>query len=279
MRAGYNDCQVARHLGLPRTTVRDWRRWEPSPTDEICPRCWRASRKPIRFSPADYAELLGLYLGDGHIVKTGRSDRLRLFLDTRYTGINTEARELLQRCFPEHSVGMFRTGKGTTTIISLYCTHLACLFPQHAPGRKHKRTIALEGWQTSIVKSEPWRFLRGLIRSDGCAFVNRTGPYEYLSYEFSNRSSDIRELFMHACDRVNVEYRAYRRYVRIYRRESVALMQKHVGIKAWTAATLARTRLWRNQAYARSSGGRGLTPVEVRILSAAWESPAPAGFS
>jgi hypothetical protein len=37
---------------------------------------------------------------------------------------------------------------------------------------------------------------------------------------------------MDACDRVDVEYRAYRRYVRIYRRPSVALMRQHVGLKA-----------------------------------------------
>jgi hypothetical protein len=62
--------------------------------------------------------------------------------------------------------------------------------------------------------------------------VNRTGRYAYLSYQFSNRSFQIRELFMDACDLVDVDYRAYRRYVRIYRRPSVALMQKHVGLKA-----------------------------------------------
>jgi Homeodomain-like domain len=231
--AGLNDCEVARRLGLARTTVRDWRRSESSGSSaERCPRCWRSSLKPIRFTEPDYAELLGLYLGDGHIVRTGRSDRLRLFLDTRYTGINAEARELLQRCFPGHGVGMFRTAKGTTTIISLYCTHLACLFPQHGAGRKHDRSIQLEEWQTRIVEREAWRFLRGLIRSDGCVFVNRTGAYAYVSYEFSNRSAQIRELFMDACDLVDVAYRPYRRYVRIYRRESVALMQEHVGLKA-----------------------------------------------
>jgi Homeodomain-like domain len=231
--AGVNDCEVGRRLGLPRTTVRDWRRWKPSaPSCATCPRCWRPSRKPIEFTEPDYAELLGLYLGDGHIVRTGRSDRLRLFLDTRYNEIVSEARALLERCFPQHGIGMFRTGKGTTTILSVYCTHLACLFPQHGAGRKHDRSIVLEPWQTAILEREPWRFLRGSIRSDGCVFVNRTGRYEYLSYEFSNLSAQIRELFMDACDLVDVEYRAYRRYVRIYRRESVALMQEHVGSKA-----------------------------------------------
>jgi hypothetical protein len=231
--AGVNDSEIARRLGVPRTTVRDWRRFKSvSPPGPRCPRCWRSSLKPIVFSEADYAELLGLYLGDGHIVRTGRSDRLRLFLDTRYTGIVTEARALLRRCFPEHRVGMFQTAKGTTTILSVYCTHLACLFPQHGPGRNHKRAIVLEGWQKCIVEHEPWRFLRGCIRSDGCVFVNRTGRYAYISYEFSNRSAQIRELFMDACDVVDVEYRPYRRYVRVYRRESVALLQEYVGLKA-----------------------------------------------
>ena len=180
----------------------------------------------------DYAELLGLYLGDGHIVRTGRSDRLRLFLDTRYDRIAADAQALLERCFPDHRVGRFRSRKGTTTILSVYSTHLACLFPQHGPGLKHNRQILLEDWQAEIVERSPWAFIRGLIRSDGCVFVNRTGPYEYLSYDFSNRSAQIRGLFMDACDRVDVSYRGYRRYVRIYRRESVALMQANVGGKA-----------------------------------------------
>ena len=228
--AGENDCEVARCLGLPRTTVRDWRRYEDDARID-CPRCWRRTRQVV-FTEPDYAELLGLYLGDGHIVRTGRSDRLRIFLDTRYEGITADAQALLERCFPSHRIGRFRTRKGTTTILSVYSTHLACLFPQHGPGLKHDRDIVLEAWQTEIVGNSPWAFLRGLIRSDGCVFVNRTGRYEYLCYEFSNRSEQIRGLFMDACDLVGVNYRPYRRYVRIYRRESVALMQQYVGLKA-----------------------------------------------
>jgi hypothetical protein len=171
-------------------------------------------------------------LGDGHIVRTGRSDRLRLYLDPRYTQIIADAKELLRRCFPEHSIGTSRSASGTTTIVSVYCTHLACLFPQHAPGQKHLRQIRLETWQSEILEREPWPFLRGCIRSDGCVFVNRTGRYSYVSYHFSNHSRDILGLFTLACDLVGVEYRAYARSVRINRRASVALMQAHVGGKA-----------------------------------------------
>jgi hypothetical protein len=230
---GENDCEVARRLGVPRETVRDWRhpRYVAVPRG-TCPRCWRASAKPIAFSGPDYAELLGLYLGDGHIVRTGRTYRLRLFFDTRYELINAEVEALLRRCFPEHGVGRSRSGKGTTTILSVYYSHLPCLFPQHGAGRKHHRRIELESWQEEIVAAHPWPLIRGLIRSDGCVFVNRTGPYEYLSYDFANRSRQILKVFMDACDRVDVNYRGYARHVRIYRRESVALMQEHVGVKA-----------------------------------------------
>jgi len=96
---------------------------------------------------------------------------------------------------------------------------------------KHERRIALENWQERLVAEDAWAFLRGCISSDGCTFMNRTGRYEYLSYDFSNRSSDILDLFCRACDEVGVEYRRYANRVRIYRRASVALMEANVGVK------------------------------------------------
>lgn len=196
-----------------------------------CPRCWREVSRPFGFTDAEYAELLGLYLGDGYIVRAGRTERLRIFLDTSYPGIVGETRALLLRCFPGSRVGWFVSRKGTTTILSLYCTHLSCVFPQHGPGRKHTRPIVLEGWQRTILERAPWRFLRGCIRSDGCVFVNRTGRYKYLSYDFKNRSAEILSLFTDACDIAGVEYRRYREHVRIYRRASVELMLSRVGVK------------------------------------------------
>jgi hypothetical protein len=125
--------------------------------------------------------------------------------------------------------------------VSVYSAHLSCLFPQHGPGKKHDRSIILEPWQLAIVEAEPWPFIRGCIRTDGCAFVNRTDvhreePYEYLSYEFCNMSEDIVRLFINACDRVDVFTRVNcdrrgRWDVRINRRPSVALMQANVGVK------------------------------------------------
>jgi hypothetical protein len=250
--AGLNDCEISRRLGIPRRTILDWRRPTYVPRRRIpletCPRCWRAA-KPIRFASDDYTELLGLYLGDGCISDGARTQRLRLFLDAKYPVMNGEIKDLLRRCFPENPVGeptapvsSWSGRSDTLVILSVYSSHLGCLFPQHGVGRKHERDVRLEDWQWTLLEASPWPFIRGCIRSDGCAFVNRTDihrarPYEYLSYDFSNRSKDIIDLFTAACDLVGIhDYRVYakgggRWDVRINRRGSVALLSAHVGIK------------------------------------------------
>jgi hypothetical protein len=85
------------------------------------------------------------------------------------------------------------------------------------------------------LEEAPWSFLRGCIRTDGCVFVNRTGPYSYLSYDFCNNSQDIIDLFTRACRLVGVDYRPTRwreRFrVRINRRGSVERMLAMVGLK------------------------------------------------
>jgi hypothetical protein len=175
--------------------------------------------------------LLGLYLGDGHISRLPRSERLRVFLDSRHGTIVAETEALLRRCFPASRVGSVHPAGQRMVVLRLHHGHLSCLFPQHGPGKKHMRPIVLEPWQADLVHAAPWALLRGLIRSDGCVFINRTGKYEYLSYCFDNKSTDIRELFAATCAAVGVDCRPAGTSVRIYRRDSVALMLEHVGVK------------------------------------------------
>lgn len=241
--AGHNDCEVGRRLWIPRRTIMDWRHPRyVSRRDyqlETCPRCWEAA-KPMRFRADDYAELLATYLGDGCISDCPRTQRLRITLDQKYPGIIEHTRALVSRCFPSNRVDV--VAAIGCVYVSVYCAHLGCLIPQHGPGPKHDRPILLEGWQESCVQAAPWAFIRGCIRTDGCCFVNRTDvhrqvPYEYLSYQFSNRSEDIVRLFVTACDRVGVFTRVNcgargQWDVRINRRDSVALMLGEVGRKS-----------------------------------------------
>jgi hypothetical protein len=233
---GLNDCEVSRRMGIPRSTIRDWRRpiYQRRTIAETCPRCWLAA-KPMRFSTADYVELLALYLGDGCISEHPRTQRLRVALDMKYPQIIRDAQSLLKRCFPDNRVDAVPSIG--CVYVSIYSSHLSCLFPQHGRGRKHDRPITLEPWQVSLVADAPWPLLRGLVRTDGCVFINRTGPYEYLSYDFTNMSSDIVELFVGACEQVGVVCRVTQSRgrgiwrVRINRRASVALMLEQVGLK------------------------------------------------
>lgn len=232
VRQGVPDTQVALRLGLARTTVRDWRRsaYVPKRSPDCCERCWGAMT-PVRLTAGDYAELLGLYLGDGHISEGPRTQRLRITLDSRHRTIVEETEALLRRCFPLSRIGHATRHDGAMVILGVYHSHLGCLFPQHGPGKKHDRRIRLEPWQEALVAAAPWSFLKGCIRSDGCAFINRTGPYEYLSYEFANHSSDILALFVATCTSLGLRPCHYQRRARLNRRPDVALLLEHVGVK------------------------------------------------
>lgn len=235
---GLNDCEVSRQMGIPRSTVRDWRSpsYEPAVNLETCPRCWKPT-KPIRFTIEDYVELLALYLGDGCLSKAPRTSRLRISLDSAYPKIIEDGRDLLARSFPMNRVDVVSFHDGACVNLSVWNSHLPCVFPQHGPGLKHRRRIALEEWQLALLIAAPWPFIRGCIRTDGCVFTNRTGRYAYLSYGFSNMSSDIANLLAFAMSLVGVDYRltnGSRRGIhqlRVNRRPSVALMLEHVGLK------------------------------------------------
>ncbi len=185
----------------------------------------------MRFTAGEYAELLGFYLGDGCIAAGGRTYRLRVFLDAAYPVLAREVAALIAGCADRNSVSVTHLRAQSTLVVSIYSVHLPCLFPQHASGVKHERPIVLENWQDELVRAAPWSFLRGLVLSDGCAFINRTGRHRYLSYDFCNRSEDIRGLFKATCDVVGVRYSAAADRVRIYERASVREFAAFVGTK------------------------------------------------
>jgi hypothetical protein len=119
-------------------------------------------------------------------------------------------------------------------------THWPCLFPQHGPGRKHTRTIALVSWQQAIVIAHPGSFARGLFHSDGCRVINRVRRplasgdrwYEYPRYFLANESSDILALCGQTLDQLGISWRMARRNVlSVARREAVARLDEFVGPK------------------------------------------------
>jgi hypothetical protein len=185
-----------------------------------------------------YAYLLGIYLGDGHLTLARRRVwRLRVSLDSEYP-------EIIDRCAAAMTD---LSGRVTGRILRPGCfeiynnwKHWLCLLPQHGPGPKHRRLIALEPWQQSIVAVYPGELLRGLIHSDGCRTINRIAHfrndeirrYEYVRYFFSNRSPEIRQIFVDACRAIGVEARPNNWFsISVAQRKSVAILEELVGPK------------------------------------------------
>jgi hypothetical protein len=246
LRGGARNADVARRLKVPLGTVGYWKHLDrakrgesPGRHDPKCPRC-----DGRHLDAAAYAYLLGLYLGDGHIshYSEHRVPNLMITCTDSWPGLMDECERAMRAVFPENST--CRVRKTGCHNVKVYSKHLHCLFPQHGPGKKHERVIALEPWQQVIVDAHPWEFIRGLIHSDGCRITNWTTRmvagerkrYEYPRYLFSNKSDDIRRLFTRALDKVDVEWSTLARgsdpfNISIARKTSVALMDAHVGPK------------------------------------------------
>jgi hypothetical protein len=123
--------------------------------------------------------------------------------------------------------------------VSAYSKHWPCLFPQHGPGKKHDRLIALEPWQIATVEQFPDQFVKGLIESDGARCINtirkkQTGKvYEYPRYFFTNESTDILGLCGWGLDLLGAEWRYNNRNcISVAKRESVALLDTFIGPKS-----------------------------------------------
>ncbi len=235
---GLSDYEIARRTGISRGTIFNWRHGRvPGPRSRApsrYPRC----EDPARFELErgwDYAYLLGQYLGDGCVFQNRTSYALRISSDAKYVGIIQECERAIEAVSGRIPRLRRDPSKRLTNIVS-YWKPWPCLLPQHGPGRKHARSIALALWQVDIVEAHPGRFLRGLIHSDGWRGLNRVTvkgrDYAYARYQFSNRSDDIRTLFTYACELVGVEWRPWGRWhISVARRESVARLDEFIGPK------------------------------------------------
>src|SRR5438309_2278686 len=128
-RFGHNDSQVTRLLNVPRSTIREWIHPRYVPT--VRPGCFRCERTN-RDAGSDYVYLLGLYLGDGCLSGNAKEVwRLRIFQDTRYTGLIGECRLAMASVTPTR---VSLTKCIGCTEIGASWKHWIHLFPQHGPG-------------------------------------------------------------------------------------------------------------------------------------------------
>lgn len=236
--AGHSVQEVSQSLGVPHFTLVYWRDHPALP--RTCPRC--AERRTLPEPRRDYAYLLGLYLGDGCINVMGDPKKrvwvLRIACADKWPGLTAECKRAMSAIRPDNKVST-QQSIGCSYVLAS-SRHWPCLLPQHGPGPKHLRRIAVVPWQQEIVTQFPGDFARSLFHSDGCRFTNRVRHqlsdgdrwYCYPRYMFTNESADIRTLCGQALDKLGVAWRYSRRNtISVARREAVARLDEFVGPK------------------------------------------------
>lgn len=246
IRAGVNDSEIGRRLGIPRGTIRDWRVGVEMGSGGRT-KSWTGKRKVTCFrcnggfvDEEAYAYLLGLYLGDGWICSWPRGVfQLRISCDRGYPDIINEIATHVVLVRGVDNVGFAL--RGGCVDVNAFWKHWPCVFPQHGPGRKHERRIELVPWQEQIVDDCPEALVRGLIQSDGNRHVNEVTrelesgikSYRYPRYMFTNASADILGIFTAALDRLDVHWtQTTERDISVARRPDVAFLDTFVGPKS-----------------------------------------------
>jgi hypothetical protein len=190
-----------------------------------------------QFPAEDYAYLLGIYLGDGHLVRFPRDVyKLTIACDAGYPGLIDAAARAVKAVLPTNRVTLIRHPVDRCTRVQCYSKRMPSLFPQHGPGRKHERRIVLSTWQADITEGHAEAFVRGLMHSDGSRFVarQRVGikTYEYVRYAFANRSEDIKAILCRHLDLLDIGWtRPNAKLIAIDRRAEVAKLDAFIGPK------------------------------------------------
>jgi hypothetical protein len=188
------------------------------------------------FPRESYCRLLGTYLGDGHVASAPRAEVLRISCDAAYPGLIADTVNDLRALRPGRPVHVSRRRGTGCVVVQASWRSWSLVFPQHGPGPKHLRDITLTGWQRELTRTHPEAFVRGLVNSDGCRYLNRVvvrgRAYAYPSYAFKNASTDLHALLREHLDLLGIAWRrAGARTTAMTTRDAVARLDEFVGPK------------------------------------------------
>ena len=137
---GFTDKAIADQLKVSIRAVRHWRygtrqRLPPAQrthrhNEDRYPSCARCNGSEVPGRP--YAYLLGLYLGDGHIIDKKQQHTLGISCTDGWPGLMDACEEAMQAVMPHNKIWR-RKRVGCHDVMSS-SIHWKCLFPQHGHG-------------------------------------------------------------------------------------------------------------------------------------------------
>lgn len=206
---GASQRKIALELGVDHSTISYWirngfnsgTRRSPEITDiEVINQC--------SLHAAEYAYILGSYLGDGYIIKMPRTYKMTIYNDNRYPDVIQDQTLALSKLFPSNTVSHLQQHRSRCLEIKIHNKSLPHFFPQHGTGKKHNRDVSLRDWQWDIVWKEPECFIKGLIDSDGSHCIHQQiingVNYSRMKYQFTNKSLDIVDMYLKVMARLNI---------------------------------------------------------------------------
>lgn len=178
--------QIASRLGVGKSTI--IRTLQESPLRS------KAEAAQLRYEPLylagnheELAYLVGIYLGDGCLIQSSRTELLDIACDTKYKGLMERFANLVSRVFGK-SPAVHKDHASNCVHIRLYGRGISSILG-FEPGPKHGRDLRIPTW---IKTNASWskRCLRGLFETDGYVHYRR-GRDKSIVVGFSNTNEAL----------------------------------------------------------------------------------------
>ena len=168
VRAGWNDCEITRETGIPRGTVRDWRRGR-TPNFERSGACLVCSGDVQALPLPAYTYLLGLYLGDGCLTACPREVyKLRIACAERYPDLVRDCELAMGEILP-NKVGRTRKTNERCWDVYSHSKHW------HACSRSMGPVASTNGGSSSPGGSRNWSTSTRVHLFAGCSTPTGAG--------------------------------------------------------------------------------------------------------